>query len=329
MTSSNAAGELRFDGQVAIVTGAGRGLGREYALALGHRGCRVVVVDVGCDLNGAGRDPSVAEGVAREITDAGGIACSRCVDVTEPGAAEELIAYAVDVFGRLDVVVNNVGGSRMYLATTVLDRTLEDIEFTIRGNLWSAILMCRAAWPLFENQRSGRIVNISSGSAFGMIPAFDYAAAKAGVIGLTRSFALAGEAIGVKVNAVMPNALTRAVERNIRDEKLLEYAAEQLAPKLGAPIVTLLSHNDCPVNGETFSAAGRIVSRVVLGDTEGVLFDELTPESILADIESVLDSRRVTYFSRAEEQVASYVRRFEHATSPQEPLPPPVGSEVG
>lgn len=301
--------DLHFENQVAIVTGAGRGLGREFAKALAQRGASVVVNDIGCDPSGTGSDPSVAEGVVDEITKAGGVAEPACLDVTETGAPARLAQLATDLFGHVDILVNNVGSMGATRDAPIYARSVQDIDFAINTNLRSAIDMSTAVWEAFERQQYGRIVNISSGAALGLIPEFDYAAAKAGVIGFTKSLALAGSPIGIKVNAVMPNAFTPGADRGGRDPKLLEYASV-LAPEFAAPIVCVLAHSECPVEGEIFSSAGHLVSRIVLGETAGRVFDELSPEAVLASMAEILDASSVSYPASARAQAESYARRL-------------------
>jgi NAD(P)-dependent dehydrogenase (short-subunit alcohol dehydrogenase family) len=198
----------------------------------------------------------------------------------------------------------------MFTAKTLLDRSPADIAFTLNANLASSMAMTIAAWPAFADQQYGRIVNISSASALGLLPAIDYSAGKAGIVGLTRSLAIAGPEAGVLVNAVMPIAFTRAADANMEGAALRDFAGKKLAPVLVAPIVAVLAHERCPVNGKTFSSAGGVVSSVDFCETAGHVFEDPTPEAILAGMDSILDQDGMTLAPTAHEQAASYMARL-------------------
>lgn len=286
--------KISLQGRVALVTGAGRGLGREHALQLAQRGATVVVSDLGCELDGSGMDPTVAAAVAGEITAAGGEAISVCADVTNSGGADAAVGAAMAAYGRLDILVNNVGGSRMYKAASILDRGDDDFDFTLGANLRSALIMTRTVWPILVEQGYGRVVNTSSTSALGSPRVPDYGAVKSGIIGLTRSMAEAGEPHGIRVNAVMPAAYTRAIERNVTNPARREQMAKEFTTAMVSPIVVLLAAQECPFNGDTIHAAGGLFSRVTLVESAGVVLKEPTPEDLLeraAEISSLEGSR--------------------------------------
>jgi NAD(P)-dependent dehydrogenase (short-subunit alcohol dehydrogenase family) len=252
--------ELRFDGRVAIVTGAGRGIGRAYALLLAERGAAVVVNDLGTTMSGAGADEGPAEMVASEIVAAGGAAIADGNDVGSPTNAEALIDTTIEHFGRIDIVINNAG--------VIAWAGLPDIDDDNFGShlavhLGGSFLTTRAAWPHFVEQGYGRVVNTTSAGVFGLPKNTSYAAAKGGVIGLTRSAAIAGAPYGIKINAIAPAAATRMAGR------AAAATIDTMAPELVAPMAAYLAHEDCPVSGEIYAAGAGRFARILLATTPG------------------------------------------------------------
>jgi NAD(P)-dependent dehydrogenase (short-subunit alcohol dehydrogenase family) len=259
---------LRFDGRVAIVTGAGRGLGRAYAGLLAARGAAVVVNDLGSSMEGQGVDHAPASDVATEITAAGGSALADSNDVASVEGAERLVAIAVDRFGRIDIVVNNAGIIR-WAGPPEVD--LEDLRAHLAVHTEGSFNVTRAAWPHFLAQGYGRVVMTTSSGVFGLPANTSYAAAKGGVIGLTRSLAVAGRKHGILVNAVAPAAATRMAG---------ETASDRLAPELVAPLVTYLVHESCAATGEIYAAGGGRFARIFLGTTPGYVDTAATIENV-------------------------------------------------
>lgn len=253
--------EIRFVGKVAVVTGAGRGLGRHYALELARRGAAVVVNDAGVAMDASGGSAEVAAAVAAEITAAGGRAVANSVNLREPGSASGLVKQAVDTFGRLDVVINNAGvaGPDKDLASC----TDEEIAAVIDTNLWAAINLNRAAWPVMTAQHYGRIVNVASHSIFGVSHAAPYMIARSAHIGLTTALAAEGELVGIKVNAILPAAYTRMTEA-IPNEDFRKLIEDLFQPETAAPIVVLLASDKVPCTGSLFATGGGFVARVAL-----------------------------------------------------------------
>jgi NAD(P)-dependent dehydrogenase (short-subunit alcohol dehydrogenase family) len=279
-----------FSGRVAVVTGAGRGLGRESALLLSQRNAKVVVNDVGVqsECDGSGSDPSRAEAVAREITEAGGDAIADPGTVATTGGAAAIIHRALAAFGRIDVVINNAG----FLGPdcSVPETSPELFWNLLNVHVLGAAYVIRAAWPYMEQQRYGRIVNITSGGLFGHPREIAYSAAKAGQYGLTRALAAAGAPSGIHANAVMPYAYTRmtayaSLRRQLprpdrpRDPSM-SWLRNVAKAALVAPAVCWLAHEDCSANGELFSVGGGRVARAVLADTPGYVDTHLTLEKI-------------------------------------------------
>jgi NAD(P)-dependent dehydrogenase (short-subunit alcohol dehydrogenase family) len=249
-----------------VVTGAGRGIGRAYALLLAERrGARVVVNDLGGSTSGEGADTSVAGAVAEEIVAAGGEAVADASDVSSAEGAQALVAAATEHFGGIHVLVNNAGIVRWGGFPEIDEEHLaRHLDVHVTGSFATT----RAAWPHFVEQGYGRVVMTGSTGMFGLPNNTSYATAKAAVIGLTRSLALAGAAHGIRVNVIAPAAATRmggAPE------------SEDLAPGLVAPMVAYLAHEDCPVSGEVYTAGARRFARLFVGSTPGYLHEGAAP----------------------------------------------------
>lgn len=271
--------EMRFEDRVAVVTGAGRGLGREYALFLAARGARVVVNDVGTGIDGCGESPSPAHAVVEEIRQLGGTAVADVHDVSTTPGARALTRAAVERWGRLDVLVNNAGISILRPLTELSE---DECRRVLDTHVGGTLNMARAVWPHMLASRYGRIVNTCSDALFGDNGLSVYAAGKGGVLGLTTSLAAEGAAHGIKVNAVVPIAATRMSLEALQDDEPMTALLTDLFPaRLVASVVALLAHESVPCTGELLHAAGRRVGRIFLGATEGVLWKEdPTPESL-------------------------------------------------
>jgi NAD(P)-dependent dehydrogenase (short-subunit alcohol dehydrogenase family) len=264
--------DLGFDNRVAIVTGAGGGLGREHALLLARRGCQVVVNDLGGSASGEGSDVGPAHAVVKEIEAAGGVAVADTNSVATPEGGEAIVQTAVDAFGKVDIVVNNAGILR---DKTFANMTPDLLGPVIDVHLKGAFHVTRPAWNLMREQSYGRIVNTASNAGIlGNFGQSNYGAAKMGLVGLTRVLAVEGAKYDIKVNALAPVARTRMTE------ELLGPLAERLDPKLVSPIAVWLCHEDCPVTGEIYSAAGGRMARFFIGLTEGYYNPEITLEDV-------------------------------------------------
>jgi NAD(P)-dependent dehydrogenase (short-subunit alcohol dehydrogenase family) len=253
----------RFDGKVAVVTGAGGGIGREHALLLAREGAKVVVNDYGGDTRGSGSSTAPAEEVVAEINEAGGTAVADSHDVALDGAA--VVATAVDAFGGVHLVVNNAG----IAGGGDLDEiSPDDFDRMIAIHLGGTVAVCRAAWPILRAQGYGRIVNTSSASVFGMPGTSAYITAKAALFGFTRATSHDGRKHGIKVNAIMPAAYSRLTAQSPELSPIMEagFPAAQIAPFVGA----LLSE-EVPCTGETFVVGGGRVARVALATVPGAL----------------------------------------------------------
>ena len=254
--------ERRFDGRVAVITGAGRGLGREYALLLASRGAKVIVNDPGGTMTGEGADSSPAEQVVREILAAGGEAAACTESVATPAGGEAIVGAAVDRYGRLDIVVHNAGNVRR---SSLLEMTPDDFNAVLDVHLLGAFHVVRPAFPVMCAAGYGRIVLTSSiGGLYGNEQVANYAAAKAGIIGLSNVAAIEGAPHGVKCNVIVPGAVTRMAEG------IDTSAYPPMGPELVAPAVCWLSHETCSVTGEVFAAIAGRVAKVFIAETPGV-----------------------------------------------------------
>jgi NAD(P)-dependent dehydrogenase (short-subunit alcohol dehydrogenase family) len=276
--------QLRFDGKVVIISGAGRGLGREYALLLAARGAKVVVNDFGVaisDTDGSGVPPATnpADEVVAEIVAAGGVAVANhdTVATVEGGAA--IVAAAVDAFGTVDVVVNNAGQVRMQPFGEFAD---EHVATVIATQLLGTLNVSRPAWRHMAERGGGRFVNVSSGAAYGGFTGSSvYSMAKAGVIGLTVAMAAEGAEVGIAANVVAPYAKTRP-GTGFGPIPWSEDLAAWLHPSKVAPVVAWLAHDSCAVSGECFAAGAGHVARVAFAVNDGFTDRDLTPESVAA-----------------------------------------------
>jgi NAD(P)-dependent dehydrogenase (short-subunit alcohol dehydrogenase family) len=271
--------DMRFDGRVCVITGAGGGLGRSHALELARRGGRIVVNDLGGSLDGSGASSSAAQRVVDEITEAGGEAVANYDSVATAEGGRAIIQAAVNAFGRVDVVVNNAGILRDK-AFHKMDAAM--IDAVIDVHLKGAFYVSQPAFALMREQGYGRIISTSSASGlFGNFGQANYGAAKAGLAGLTRVLAIEGAGRGIKVNAIAPVAATRMTEN------LLGDLASRVSPESVSPIVAYLAHQDCAVNGNIYSVAGGRVARIVAVETPGVVLPETTAESFRDHLDDV------------------------------------------
>jgi NAD(P)-dependent dehydrogenase (short-subunit alcohol dehydrogenase family) len=285
--------ELRFDDRVAIVTGAGRGLGREYALALAARGARVVVNDLGASLDGGGSDPDPAAAVAREITGAGGEAVANSASVTSPEGASSIVSDALERFGRVDIVINNAGNMD---PGSLPELPLEMVQRHVEIHALGAFNVTRAAWPTLTARGYGRVVLTASIGLYGGSYLISYSTAKGAAVSLGRSLADAGAAHGIAVNLIAPAAETRMVTDP-------DYRAKCALPPLDpdapldpvrgpdrvVPMVLVLAHESCPVTGEVMWAGLGRFARVFIGETPGIIEPDLTAEGVLERWDEIVD----------------------------------------
>ncbi len=268
--------EHRFEGRVAIVTGAGRGIGRAHAMLLAQRGASVVVNDLGGSMDGVGANAAVAGGVAEEIVAAGGVAVADDSDVATAEGAHRLVEAAVERYGRLDILVNNAGIIRW---ASLPDADQENLSSHLAVHVTGSFNTARAAWPHLVGQGYGRIVMTTSSGLFGLPNNLSYATAKGGVIGLTRSLSVAGAAHGIRANCIAPAAFTRMAGQPAADTDPTGGGAgpAHMSPDLVAPMAAFLAHEDCPVTGEIYAAGFGRFARIFIASTEGYVHPTPTP----------------------------------------------------
>lgn len=281
--------QLRFDGRVAIVTGAGHGLGRAYAHLLALRGAAVVVNDIRSD--GAG------DRVVAEIRDLGGTALSSQHSVASLDQVQEMVAGAVDRFGRLDVLVNNAGVSPDVELPGAISESAFDL--TMKVTAYGSYYATATAWPHFVKQRYGRVIIVSSAAGLYGSPTHPhYAAAKAAVVGLARSYAIEGRKHGINVNLLCPSAftgMTSALAKPLWMSAAHDTSPQAVAALMDetstqvAPIVGWLAHEDCDLTGEIFEGNRGRVSRIFIAATQGYRKPDLTIEDVQHHMVQITD----------------------------------------
>lgn len=288
--------EIGFEGRVAIVTGAGGGLGRAHALLLASRGAQVVVNDLGGAVDGTGASAGPAQQVVDEIEAAGGVAVADTNSVATPEGGDAMVKTALEAFGRVDIVVNNAGILR---DKSFANMTPEVWDPVIDVHLRGAVCVTRAAWPHLRDQAYGRVISTSSAAGiFGNFGQANYGAAKMGLVGLTRVLAQEGAKYNIKANAIAPVARTRMTET------LLGPMADKLDPALVSPVVAWLAHEDCPVTGEIYSVGGGRVARIFIGVTPGIFKRDLTVEDIRDHFDQIRSQEGYTVPGGSSEEVA-------------------------
>ncbi len=276
---------IRFDDRVAIVTGAGAGLGREHAKLLASRGAKVVVNDPGGAVDGRGTASAVADQVVAEIKQAGGEAVASYGSVADEKEAAGIIQTAMDTWGRLDILVANAGVLRDKAFNNM---EMEDFEFVMKVHLMGTVYTTKAAWPIFRDRKYGRVVVTTSGSGtVGNFGQSNYGAAKMAINGFINCLRFEGAKYNIMLNAISPSAKTRMTENSI-PPALLEY----MRPELVSPAVAYLASEECKVSGEIIAATAGTYARVQYFMTEGVAFDPdqpVTIEMIQENFERITD----------------------------------------
>jgi NAD(P)-dependent dehydrogenase (short-subunit alcohol dehydrogenase family) len=270
-----------FDGRVAVITGAGRGIGRAYARLLGELGASVVVNDLGGTMEGVGADAAPAGSVAREITEAGGKAIAEGSDVSTAAGGKAAIDAAVNEFGRIDIVINNAGN---IIFGGLPEVDLDNIESHLAVHVKGSFNTTRAAWPHMLEQNYGRVVMTTSTGIFGLSDNLGYAIAKASLIGMANSMTVSAARSNIKINLIAPNAMTRMGTKPSKGMDSLRQqqpSVEQMEPELVAPMVAYLAHEECTVSGELYVAGAGRFARVFVGATDGYL--HLNPDKVTID----------------------------------------------
>ncbi len=274
--------EMRYDGRVAVITGAGRGLGRSYALLLASRGCKIVVNDNGGSTRGDEVIANPADEVVAEIKAAGGEAVACAATVATPEGAQEIVQAALDAWGRIDIMIHNAGNVRY---GTITELSIEDFTAVTDVHFKGGFYMVRAAFPRMAKAGYGRVVLTSSVSGmYGSATTVNYGMSKAGLIGLNNVTALEGAEHGIRCNVIVPAAVTRMADG------LDTSMYPPLEPELVAPMVAYLAHEDCVQTGELMIAGGGRMARTWFTESKGLYQHEWSVDDVAAQIETIRNS---------------------------------------
>lgn len=281
--------DIRFDGRVAVITGAGGGLGKTYALELARRGAKIVVNDLGGKSDGTGKSTSMADQTVAEIKAAGGQAVANYDSVATPEGGEGIIKAALDTFGGVDVVVNNAGVLR---DKTFVKLTPEELNLVLDVHLKGAFYVSQPAFRVMKDKGYGRFIFTSSAAGIlGNFGQTNYGAAKMGLVGLMHVLAVEGAKYNIRSNAIAPTARTRMTE------ELLGPLAPLLDPETVTPLVVYLASENCEVNHEIYSCGGGRFARMFVGLTQGWVAAKgakISAEDIAVHLEQIRDPEGYT-----------------------------------
>jgi NAD(P)-dependent dehydrogenase (short-subunit alcohol dehydrogenase family) len=277
--------DRRFDGRVAVITGAGRGLGSEYARLLGSQGAKVVVNDPGSSVNGEGLDAVPAEEVVRAIKSRGGEAITCTESVATPEGGKAIIDAALERYGRVDILIHNAGNVRY---GSLQEMPQEDFNAVIDVHLMGAFHVVRPAFPVMCKAGYGRVVLTSSiGGFYGTHNVVNYGVSKAAMIGLNNVIALEGAAHGIKCNIIAPGAVTRMAQ----GLDISQYPP--MGADLVAPVVGWLADESCSISGEMFICMAGRVARALICETEGVYQPSWTIDEVAARLDDIRDTSKL------------------------------------
>ncbi|MES2682131.1 MAG: SDR family NAD(P)-dependent oxidoreductase [Pseudomonadota bacterium] len=295
---------IRFDGKVAIVTGAGNGLGRSHALALAARGAKVVVNDLGGDRSGTGASTSPAQTVVDEILQNGGEAIANAANVAKADEVEAMVAATLAKWGRVDVLVNNAGILR---DKTFQKMTLEDFRLVMEVHVMGSVHCTKAVWGPMREQAYGRIVMTTSSSGlYGNFGQANYGAAKMAVVGFMNTLHLEGEKYNIRVNALAPTAMTRMTS----DIGIPEATLGLLTPESVTAGLLYLVSEDGPARTILCAGAGGF-ARTLIYETDGIFLnaDEQTPENVAAHFEQISSAEGQRLFKIGSDQTTKFLAK--------------------
>lgn len=297
--------EIRYDGRVAIITGAGSGLGRAYALLLASKGARVVVNDLGGTVDGTGSGSAAAELVCNEIKEAGGEAVPNFNSVAEWDQAQNIIKTAMDAYGKVDILINNAGILR---DKSIMKMDPADWEIIQKVHLWGAFWCTKAAFPIMREQSYGRIISTASAAGlYGNFGQTNYGAAKLGIAGLMNTCKHEGAKYNIMANTIVPIAGTR-LTASVMPPNVLE----KLKPDYVVPMVGWLSSEQCTVSGKMMTAGAGYFSRAAIMEGPGVFFDperDITVEMVAEKMDQIMDMAGAVEFEGAMDQTT---KAFSH-----------------
>lgn len=296
--------KINFDGRVALVTGAGGGLGRAHALELASRGAKVVVNDLGGGRDGSGKDDGPAQKVVEEIKAAGGEAIANAGSVADREDAARMVQQAVDSYGRLDIVINNAGILR---DKTFAKMSLDDFELVVQVHLMGSTYVTHAAWPVMRAQKYGRIVlTASSSGLYGNFGQSNYGAAKMAMVGLMNCLRLEGEKDNVRINCLAPTAFSRMTSDLMPPE-----AASFFKPEAVSPGIIALTGEDAPT-GMILEAGAGYFSKVEVREGKGVaLYLDSNAELLAEKWDEVTDMSEARTFKAAPEVTGAIIGNYQ------------------
>jgi NAD(P)-dependent dehydrogenase (short-subunit alcohol dehydrogenase family) len=297
--------DIRFDGKVAIVTGAGGGLGKQHALEFARRGAKVVVNDLGASVDGSGGSSAAADAVVDEIKAFGGEAIANGSSVTDDAGVALMVQQAMDAWGRIDVLVANAGILR---DKTFAKMDIADFELVLNVHLMGTVKPTKAVWEIMRQQNYGRIVaTTSSTGLYGNFGQSNYGAAKLGIVGFMNTIRLEGQKNNIHINAISPVAATRMTENLMPPEML-----ERLKPEYVTPGVVFLASEEAP-NGAILTAGAGAFGLSRIYETEGVYLGDggLSVEEVRDNFARISDAEGQHLFMSGGEQTAKFLRKLQ------------------